>query len=271
MTTFNAALIALVLGLSVCAADTNSEAALLGAVPSEVQPATGRVATELLEAICPSHVTSNVLGPGCSDWDGVRLRGSVPPPRSINGILFGHFLSATSDDVLVSSERDETHAYRFGGTLLMTKHAGRWKPLWYRSGTITSHCMKVTAISGRDIPVCEEAYIMGGHQTHDLYAIDVLSTGPTKQLLLSTDTFAWPNRAQKETLDSVRLSAKGGSPLLEANVHYFRSDNATGADLSEVLQRVGEAHTIDFFLKDDAFVVAPDSAAFLKSFLAKPN
>ena len=111
---------------------------------------------------------------------------------------------------------------------------------------------------------------MGGHQTHDLYAIDVVSTGPKRQLLLSTDTFAWPNRAQKETLDSVRRLARGG-PGVEAGVHIFRSGNRAGDDLDRVLQKVGEVHTVDFLLTDDTFAVAPGSAAFLKSFSSRPN
>jgi hypothetical protein len=209
--------------------------------------------------------------PGCNDWDRTRPPDDVLPPRSIGGILSGHFLSAQSDDVLVSAERGEGHVDRYGGTLLVTRQAGVWKPLWYYSGTITGRCMKIRAVSGRDIPVCETAYIMGGHQTHELYAINVLPTGPDKQLLLSTDTFAWPNRAQKEALDSVRLLAKGAYAVVEAKVHYFRSANAAGDDLSQVLQKVGEAHIVDFLLKDETFVVAPSSAAFLKSFSAPPN
>jgi hypothetical protein len=130
--------------------------------------------------------------------------------------------------------------------------------------------MKVRAASGRDMPLCETAYIMGGHQTHDLYAIKVIPTGPKRQLLLSTDTFAWPDRAQKETLDSVKLLTKGG-PGVEAKVHYFRSGNASGDDLSGVLHKVGEARTVDFLLKDDTFVVVPGSAAFFKTFSALPK
>jgi len=268
MTTSKAALIAVVLTLSARAADTNSETALLGAVPSEVQPPAGQVARELLEALCPGHVALSRLG--CNDWDQTPEGTSVLHPRSITGVLSGHFLSAESDDVLVSAERGEGHVDRYGGTLLMTRQAGAWKPLWYQSGTISDRCMKIRAASGRDMPACETAYIMGGHQTHDLYAINVLPTGPKKQLLLTTDTFAWPDRAQKETLDSVRLLAKD-APGVEAKVHYFRSGNTAGDDLSQVLQRVGEAHAVDFLLKDDTFVVAPGSAAFLKSFSAPPN
>ena len=265
MNTSMAALIAVVLTFGAQAADTNSETALLGAVPSEVQIPAGQVARELLEAVCPGHVALSRLG--CNDWDQTTESGSALRPHSILGILPGHFLSAESDDVLVSAERGEGHADRYGGTLLMTRQAGGWKPLWYHSGTITDRCMKISALSRRDIPVCETAYIMGGHQTHDLYAINVLAIEPNEQLLLSTDTFAWPNRAQKETLDSVRLLTKGG-PGIEAKVHYFRGGNAAGDDLEQVLQKTGEVHAVDFWLKDDAFVVAPGSAAFLKSFSA---
>jgi hypothetical protein len=262
-------LIAIVLTLSARGADTDPETALLGAVPSEVQPPAGQVARELLEAVCPGQVALSPLG--CNDSDRTPESGSVLRPRSIVGILPGHFLSAESDDVLVSAKRSEGHIDRYGGTLLMTRQAGVWKPLWYHSGTITNRCMKIRAASGRDMPVCESAYIMGGHLTHDLYAIDVLPAGANEQILLSTDTFSWPNWAQKETLDSVRLLARGGSPVVEARVHYFRSDNAAGDDLSDVLQKVGAARTIDFLLRGEMFIVAPGSAAFFKTFSALPN
>jgi hypothetical protein len=269
MTTYTAALIATVLTLSALAADTNSEAALLGAIPSAVRAPTAQLAAELLEDVCPDRV--NLSRPGCNDWDRTPPPGGVPPPHSINGILSGHFLSAESDDVLVSSERDETHVDRYSGTLLMTRRAGAWRALWYRSGTVTNRCMKVSMASGRDIPLCESAYIEGGHLTHDLFAINVLPTGPDERLLLETDTFAWPNRAQKETLDSVRPLVQG-DPGVEAKVHYFRSDNAAGDDLSQVLQKIGEPHTIDFLLdRSGAFVVAPSNAAFFRVFSARPN
>jgi hypothetical protein len=268
MTTWKAALIAIALTLGMRAADTDPETALLGAVPSEVQMPKGQLAGELLEAVCPGHVVLSQLG--CNDWDRDTDAGTVPPLHSISGILAGHFLSAESDDLLVSAERNEGHVDRYGGTLLMTRQAGVWKPLWYRSGTITARCMKVRSANGRDMPVCETAYIMGGHQTHDLYAINALPTGPNRQLLLSTDTFAWPNLGQKETLDSVRLLTKGRSGI-EAKVHYFRNGNRAADDLDQVLQKTGEVHVVDFLLKDDAFVVAPASATFLKAFSARPN
>lgn len=268
MSTWKAALIAIALALSVGAADTDPETALLGAIRSEVQPPTGLEMREILEAVCSGHVA--LSQPGCTNWDQTAEADAVPPLHSVSGILSGHFLSAESNDVLVSAERGESHVDRYGGTLLMTRQAGRWKPLWYQSGAITARCMKVHSASGRDIPVCETTYIMGGHQTHDLYAINVLPTGPNRQLLLSTDTFAWPNLAQKETLDSVRLLTKGG-PGIEARVHYFRSGNRAGDDLDGVLQKRGEVRAVDFLLRDDAFVVAPGSAVFLKSFLGRPN
>ena len=195
--------------------------------------------------------------PGCSRGDAPP---GVAPPRSVSGVLLGHFLSAETDDALVSAERGETHPDRYGGALFLTRQAGVWKPLWYSSGTITDHCMKVRSASGRDVPVCESAYIMGGHRTHDLYALTILPTGPVEQILLSTDTFAWPNRLQKETLDSVKPLSRDGSTMVEVRVHYFRSDNPGGSDLSDPDKIAGEPHIIDFHLEGTKFVVTPASA-----------
>ena len=45
-----------------------------------------------------------------------------------DGVLFGHFLSATSEDAVVNCLGCEGHPALFGGTLLLTKEAGEWKP-----------------------------------------------------------------------------------------------------------------------------------------------
>jgi hypothetical protein len=162
MIALKAMLVAIVLTLSARVADANSEAALLGSVPSEVQPPTGQFVVALLETVCPGSVALSRTGPGCKNWDRPRPSGSVAPPHSVRGILLDHFLSAESNDALVSADRGETDPDRLGGTLFMTREAGVWKPLWYHGGTITDHCMKVRKDSGREVPVCESAYVMGG-------------------------------------------------------------------------------------------------------------
>jgi hypothetical protein len=76
---------------------------------------------------------------------------------------------------------------------------------------------------------------------------------------------------QKETLDTVKLLSRNGTAVVEARVHYFRSDNANGAQLGDVIQTIGKPHIIDFLLKDGNFVVPPSSAAFFRVFLISPK
>ena len=247
------------------ALDPNSEEALLGAIHSEVQPPTPEVVGEILESVCPDHIS---LRPriGCNNWDESSPQAELRP-HQVNGVLFGHFLSASSDDAVLSANRGENHPERFGGTLFLTRDTRGWKALWYRSGLITRNCIKVKTSSGLFLLVCESSYIEGGHWTHDLYSVQFLSSEPKVQLLLSTDTFAWPDVLQKETLDRVRLTSVRGHTVLRVYLHYARIPNTEHLDFTALDNMPTRAYQVDFLLEDARFLISPSSAAaFAKLF-----
>ena len=98
----------------------------------------------LLEAACPGGVRVGkekgraVFGCGDVFYDEVPLRANKGYPWRegvawrADGVLFGHFLSASSKDAIVSGSGAESHPYLWGGTLLLTKTRGVWKPVWYK-------------------------------------------------------------------------------------------------------------------------------------------
>ena len=68
------------------------------------------------------HLLDAKLGPAFSDI--------VDPEFHPEGVIYGHFLSATSEDAVVSGWSAETNPYLWNSTLLLTKGSGTWKPLW---------------------------------------------------------------------------------------------------------------------------------------------
>ena len=89
-------------------------------------------------------------------------------------VIYGHFLSSSSEDAVVSGSSAETHSSLWGGTLLLTKRNDGWTPVWYKSAIITHSCQKVTTPSRREMLVCEDRDGGMGHQLHYVYAVDLL-------------------------------------------------------------------------------------------------
>jgi hypothetical protein len=106
------------------------------------------------------------LGPAFSDIVGNQFY-----PQAV---VYGHFLSAGSEDAVVSGWSAETHPSLWGGTLLLTKRNDVWTPAWYTSAIITHSCQKVTIPSRREILVCEDRDGGMGHKLHYVYSVDLL-------------------------------------------------------------------------------------------------
>ena len=106
------------------------------------------------------------------------------------GVIYGHFLSANSEDAVVSGWSAETHPYLWNGTLLLTKSKGTWKPLWYKSAVLTRSCGKAAMPSGREVLFCEAEDAGMGHVFHYVFWVDL--TAPViwqKSLLTVADSY----------------------------------------------------------------------------------
>jgi hypothetical protein len=101
------------------------------------------------------------------------------------GVIFGHFLGPESDDAAVSGWSAETHPYRWGGTLLLSRRGSTWVPIWYRSALITDSCEKVTLSDRREILLCEDEDSGMGHALHYLYAVDFAHPSDLEHSLLA--------------------------------------------------------------------------------------
>lgn len=144
-------------------------------------------ADNLLAGFCqePTHIIDGIglscktrqLGPNFSD---VVDREFHP-----KGVIFGHFLSPASDDAAVSAWSAETHPYRWGGTLLLSRRAGAWVPIWYRSAVIIDACEKVALPDQRELLLCEDEDSGMGHALHYLYAVDLERPSDLEHSLLA--------------------------------------------------------------------------------------
>lgn len=241
------------------------EGVTLGAVPSEMQPPISADVRPLLESMCPGRVIRDFyfqLGcdattpePGADTWR---------PPQYVDGILFGHFLSPESEDVILSGSRHEGHPFRWGGTLLMTKQNGKWKPLWYRAGIITRHCMTVATTTRRQILVCESGYQISGHKQHALYSLDLQADNPVQELLIATDTYDQVSEKQTQTVNSVRLIATAEGPLLRVGMQHAHYEchkewyECREKDFVAADPLPGE-YSLDFVLQGSRLVISPAS------------
>ena len=128
---------------------------------------------ELLEAVCPGKVgkIAVALIPG-KEWSGCLNYCPEGAPLDIgkfpvekqgephlfgltaDAVYYGHFLSPTSEDALLSESGCETHQELFGGAVLLTKRSRLWKMVWYRPGVLTEKCHKVALRDRRETLVC---------------------------------------------------------------------------------------------------------------------
>jgi hypothetical protein len=153
---------------------------------SQVNTPEASIVLPLLRAACGDGVRvvtakgMKALGCGDGSMDEIlasRKRGRRYPwmPYVLweaDGVIFGHFLSPTSEDAAVNCFACDGHAELYGGTLLLTKKSGEWEPVWYKAGIITRHCRRVSLATGRQILFCEETDGGMGHDIHGVYIVD---------------------------------------------------------------------------------------------------
>ncbi|MBI4463309.1 MAG: hypothetical protein HY647_01270 [Acidobacteria bacterium] len=194
-----------------------------------------------------------------------------------DGIIFGHFLSPTSEDAAVSGFGAESHPYLWGGTLLLTRESGVWKPAWYKPGVITRRCRRVSLATGRQILLCEETDGGNGHSFHFLYTVDLLKpTRAWESTVLVADNYdsMLNGGVQKQSIDRIVLQQTPAGET-EVQVYAHHGGVKLGLEDREWLEREGwpspgvREYRIDFRLVGDQFTVTPETAESGKLFGVK--
>jgi len=130
---------------------------------------------ELLEAVCPGRVDVGKeiqCTTECPEFTGF---GGGGPRWNAAGVIRGHFLSPSSDDVVLAMEGCESHGANFGGTILLTRRSQKWRMLWYKAGVPTQQCHKIKRSDRREILICIGSYGGQGNVWTALYMEDLLS------------------------------------------------------------------------------------------------
>jgi hypothetical protein len=232
---------------------------------SEVKSLTPAQAKELLTNSCIGEIRQgNYRGPVSFQCDN-PVKGEEW--FMAEGVIFGHFLSPTSEDALVSGTSGETHPQFAGGTLLLTKKNNKWHRVWQKSSVISRHCIRLQLKTGRDILLCEEEDGGMGHTYHLLYSLDATSPkNPFKQPLIVADSFTTDMCQTRQTqsivqIDSRKQILENQTNLTVKILHGFkrlsRKDYVAcvaGKPFPDPPLRTFE---IDFLLKDSDFQIAP--------------
>jgi hypothetical protein len=149
--------------------------------PSDGRPLFQAEDRDLIQAVCPGREEKGgkvECGEYCPSATGEgRFQNKFD--WSLERVTRGHFLSATSEDAIISALGCEPHSENFGGTILLTRRSERWRMLWYKAGVETSECHKVPLRSGREILVCIGQDGAQGDVSTELYLEDLLHPEPS--------------------------------------------------------------------------------------------
>ena len=251
---------------------------------SEVAAPEEKIILPLLKVVCGEGVrTVTAKGQkafGCGDGSMEEILASRYRPRhyhwmpyvlwEADGILFGHFLSPTSEDAAINCFACEGHPSLWGGTLLLTKKSGEWEPVSYEPGAITHHCRRVSLATGRQVLFCEETDGGMGHSIHGLYLLDF--TNPKfawDGVVLAADSYSdfWLGGAQTQYIDRVLFDDTEQAGLL-VRVYArhgrikLRRDYARESGPKPKVSN----YEIDFRLDGETFKVTPQTTASARLF-----
>ncbi len=262
----------------------NAQVQLRPTFASEVLAPTDESLLPLLKAACGEGVrTVSPEGKkaiGCGDGSMDEILASRSRPRKYawmpyvlwqaDGIIFGHFLSPTSDDVAINCFACENHPSLWGGTLLLTKKSGEWVPVWYKAGVITRHCRRISLTTGRQILFCEETDGGMGHFEHVLYLVDFKTPKWVfDSAILQTDSYGstLDGGVQTQSIEQVSFNlTKPGGLLVRVYARHGSLKLRPDFEGQYLPRPKISNYEIDFRLDGDTLKITPQTAGAAKLF-----
>jgi len=187
-----------------------------------------------------------------------------------DGVIFGHFLSPTSEDAAVDCFACDGHAELNGGTLLLTKKSGEWEPVWYKAGVITRHCRRVSLLTGRQSLFREETDGGMGHTIHGLYTVDF--TNPKfawQSVVLMADSYSdgMLGFVRKQSIDRVAFEdADPGGVWVRVYARHGRIKLRSDYKADRLPVPKVSSYEIDFRLVGETFEATPGIATTARLF-----
>jgi hypothetical protein len=257
--------------------------------PSDTESPWQADGATLLEAACPKHTVSGKdieCKTGCPDFTGFGQFGDRFEWKLV-GVTRGHFLSPSSEDAALWLEGCEPHGENFGGTVLVTKRAGRWTMVWYKQGVETSQCHKARLPSACEILVCIGETGAQGNITRELYVEDLLN--PSAALMAgeisffsafdNTLTCGWTDQDEHEPyavvhtqVDKVEFVSSGGGVPVVAVTASFGERTPTPAEVKACMANKGsvlpamKSYHLEFVFNGHDYQPNPSSAGAAKIF-----
>ena len=148
--------------------------------PTDTRPLAQSEDHDLIQTICPGHTENSGkvdCGKTCPSNSGLD-GGQHFLDWTLTRVTYGHFLSPISEDAVVWTDGCEPHSDNFGGSILVTRRAEKWRMNWYEPGVEIARCHKVQLKSGREILVCLGNYGGQGNIWTQLYIEDLLHPRP---------------------------------------------------------------------------------------------
>ncbi len=250
----------------------------------DVAPARAATVLPLLRAACGegvrtvTHDGKPAIGCGAGDMEEIlatRNQKRQYPWMPYVGweadrVVFGRFLSPTSEDAAVSCHACSSHPSLFGGTLLLTRRSGKWEPVWYKDGVITRHCRRITLASGRQVLFCEVNDSGMGHRLHGLYLVDF--TKPKfawDSKVLMADKYGGPmyGAVQRQFIDRVSFEQSGRKGLLvRVSARHSRVNVRPNHGRKPLPVPRLSRYEIRYQLDGETLKATPDTAAAAKLF-----
>jgi hypothetical protein len=210
--------IAAMMAASLCAAQFASF------VPSDASHPPAAELQQLLHQICPGHENASGCAscPDSAGWKGDGI-------WDLGAVLFGHFVSPSSDDALVSGIGCGDHANGSGGSFLLTRSSSGWQLMNYGPGRIANDCAKLRALGGRDLLVCGTSFGHSQIGESFLYLLDPADSDFRKRVdgldiffmvndSLSGCTAMLNGLAQSGRIDRVALSRPSSAGAVEITI-----------------------------------------------------
>jgi hypothetical protein len=101
-----------------------------------------------------------------------------------SGTMWGHFTSASAENLLVTGFGCDSHANNFGGSYVFIHKAGKFRILKYDPALFVDDCHVFPFSDGRDFLVCKSGWFGQGEGTGYIYLATFDATGDDKETRL---------------------------------------------------------------------------------------
>jgi hypothetical protein len=189
------------------------------------------VQRHLLDKICPGHATDTGCDVCPPDTSFGPLVGGMQTWR-VKAITFGHFLTPSSQDALVSGEGCEPQTAGTTDSFLLSKEGSYWRRIRNAAGLNAWDCKKLAGSDGRDRLVC------GSKAENQGDAASYLSLLDPGVVQAEEQTSAWDFFAVGDTTDQLGIITEVERGAIE-RVDFVKLANPSRVRII-VLARLGK-------------------------------